>query len=105
MIFPDYHLHSSFSDDSDANIKDIIQSAKHKGMTSICITDHYDMDFPVIKEAPEIRFDLDIPNYVNYLNELKNSNIKIITVPNSNNAPYVMVVNFVNKEKRKFLLP
>ncbi len=92
MIFPDYHLHSSFSEDSDANIKDIIQSAKHKGMTSICITDHYDMDFPVIKEAPEMKFDLDIPGYVKALNELKQSlapdfdlriGIELGTMPNT----------------------
>jgi len=72
MIFPDYHLHSSFSEDSNANIHDIILYAKSKEMSSICITDHFDMDFPVIKEAPEMKFDLDIPNYIKTLNTIKN---------------------------------
>lgn len=73
MIFPDYHLHSTFSEDSDADITDIINAAKAKGMKSICLTDHYDMDFPVIKEAPEMKFDLDIPNYIKSLQEFQQS--------------------------------
>lgn len=72
MIFPDYHLHTSFSADSTEDIYKIIDTAKSKGMTSICITDHYDMDFPVIKEAPNMKFDLDIPNYISRLNTIKN---------------------------------
>ncbi len=71
MIFPDYHIHTSFSEDCDANINDIISSAKAKGINSICITDHYDMDFPVLKEDPIIRFNLDIPSYIKTLRELR----------------------------------
>ena len=71
MFFPDYHLHSEFSEDSSAKLNDIITSAKEKGMKSICITDHFDMDFPVTKEAPEVRFDLDIPNYIKALTNLQ----------------------------------
>ncbi|MBQ9936002.1 MAG: histidinol-phosphatase HisJ family protein [Lachnospiraceae bacterium] len=73
MIFPDYHIHSSFSEDCDTDIKDIILSAKSKGVSSICITDHYDMDFPILKEDPIIRFDLDIQSYINTLIALKDN--------------------------------
>ncbi len=73
MIFPDYHIHSSFSEDCDTDINDIIASAKSKGLSSICITDHYDMDFPILKEDPDIRFDLDLPKYIKTLHELRES--------------------------------
>ncbi len=71
MIFPDYHIHSSFSEDCEADINSIILSAKEKGLTSICITDHYDMDFPVIAESPDISFDLDVERYITTLSKLK----------------------------------
>lgn len=71
MIFPDYHLHSSFSSDSEADIHDIIHSAKEKGLTSICITDHYDMDFPVFPDEPKLTFDLDTDMYYRYMADIK----------------------------------
>ncbi len=45
-MIPDFHLHSSFSDDSDADIFEMIKFAKSIGMNSFCITDHYDKDYP-----------------------------------------------------------
>ncbi len=71
MIFPDYHVHSSFSSDSSEDIINIIDTAINKGMTSICITDHYDMDFPILKEAPDMTFDLDIKAYYEKLSEIR----------------------------------
>lgn len=71
MIFPDYHLHSFFSSDSQAFVDDIIISAKNKGMSSMCITDHYDMDFPVLPSEPDMTFDLDTDKYLVYMNEVK----------------------------------
>ncbi len=71
MILPDYHIHSSFSGDCDTNLEDIITAAKAKGLSTICITDHYDMDFPIIKEAPDLKFELDIPSYIKALQELR----------------------------------
>lgn len=64
MIFPDYHVHSSFSSDCEADINDIIRCAKENGLTSLCITDHYDMDFPVQDENDPMNFYLDIPKYL-----------------------------------------
>ena len=68
MIFPDYHLHSNFSSDSDETVENIINAAKAKKMSGICITDHYDMDFPVnIMDSPDMDFDLNIRKYCDTL--------------------------------------
>ena len=69
-IFADYHLHSEFSDDCETNLESLIESAKNKGLSSICLTDHYDMDFP--KEKYGIEFYLDIDNYIDRISELRN---------------------------------
>ena len=42
MKYPDYHLHTEFSGDCRTPIRDLIASAKEKGLSEICITDHYD---------------------------------------------------------------
>ncbi len=44
MFRADYHLHSSFSIDSEAPMEDIIISAIDKGMSEIAFTDHADFD-------------------------------------------------------------
>lgn len=71
MLFPDYHLHSSFSSDSDADIMDIINYAQQNGMDSICVTDHYDMDFPVYPDEPDMTFYLDTDKYFEYMNKIR----------------------------------
>lgn len=73
MIFPDYHTHSSFSSDCNTDINDIIASAKNKGMNSICITDHYDMDFPVSPDEPDMDFNLDDVVYYDSMKRLSES--------------------------------
>lgn len=73
MIFPDYHLHSEFSADCETNISNIITTAKEKGFTSICLTDHYDMDFPVLPEVPDITFELDYEAYYATLSKLRDT--------------------------------
>lgn len=80
MIFPDYHLHSQFSSDSKEIIENIITTAKSKGMNSICLTDHYDMDFPVeVMESPEMDFNLDIESYYKHVSAIsaKESDIDV----------------------------
>ena len=47
MITSDSHMHTRFSTDSDADIRDMIESALKKGLQSICITDHIDKDYPL----------------------------------------------------------
>ena len=60
MLFPDYHFHTDFSSDCDEPMQAVIASAKEKGLSALCVTDHYDMDFPVRSEEPDVDFDLDL---------------------------------------------
>lgn len=43
----DFHVHTKFSADSDADIDQVIQAAIQKGMSHLCITDHHDPDYEV----------------------------------------------------------
>lgn len=73
MIFPDYHIHTSFSSDCKSNIHDIIKNAKEHGLMSMCVTDHYDIDFPIQKADPAMDFYLDTDKYYEYMSKIKNS--------------------------------
>ncbi len=55
----DYHMHTSFSADSEAPMDDMIQSAIQKGVTEICFTEHIDYDYP----DPSIVFDFSYDDY------------------------------------------
>ena len=46
MYYPDYHIHSRFSDDCEAAPEDIIEQAIVLGMPAICLTDHHDTNSP-----------------------------------------------------------
>ena len=65
----DFHLHSCFSSDCETSVEDIIKTAKEKGLSAICLTDHYDMDFP---DNPDgIEFELDAEKYIAHLRDTK----------------------------------
>ncbi|MCI8373407.1 MAG: histidinol-phosphatase HisJ family protein [Lachnospiraceae bacterium] len=66
-MISDYHVHSHFSGDSDTQPEDIIRRAIELEMSSICFTDHYDLDYP---DEPEI-FLLDISRYFESLRLLQ----------------------------------
>ncbi len=57
MFLADYHIHTSFSIDSDAPMEDMLLSAIDKGMSEIAFTDHVDFDK---KYYPE-------PDYESYI--------------------------------------
>ena len=42
----DTHLHTAFSEDCSTPPEEVIKAAVRLGMKEICITDHYDRDFP-----------------------------------------------------------
>ncbi len=65
MITADFHTHSYFSGDSAEPTREMIKSAIEKGLKTVCLTEHYDMDFP------ENEFDLDVEKYKNELFQLK----------------------------------
>ena len=69
MIRTDTHLHSSFSSDSDTPIEDMVRRAIDLGLTTICFTEHFDMDFP---DTPShLDFQLDFDTYFDTLDNLK----------------------------------
>ena len=59
----DYHMHTHNSGDSEAPMKDMIESAIKCGLSEICFTEHMDLDFPITESVPEGTFTLDIPSY------------------------------------------
>lgn len=61
----DYHIHTKFSGDSDANPRDYIEAAIRQGLEEICFTDHRDFDYPIDT------FDLDIEAYYQTIMALK----------------------------------
>ena len=42
----DYHTHSSFSDDSETPLSDMVEKAIDLGIREMAVTDHYDPDYP-----------------------------------------------------------
>ncbi len=80
MITADFHTHTNFSTDADPKITPEIQiqAAIEKGLKLICITDHYDQDYPAeqedlkkYEETGKYPFLLDLKHYFTELSELK----------------------------------
>lgn len=46
MITADLHTHSSFSSDSGEPIIEMAKAAKSRGLSVLCITEHFDPDYP-----------------------------------------------------------
>ena len=72
MIKSDQHMHSLFSGDSKAEIKDMIDSAIAKNLDTICLTDHYDPLFPCYRPDEGPIFDLDTSKYNEMAVKLRN---------------------------------
>ncbi len=56
----DYHTHSSFSDDCNIPMDEMVKKAKDMGVRMYAITDHYDPDYPADEN---FSFDLDFESY------------------------------------------
>ena len=52
MIRCDAHMHTRFSEDSDASVHSMLDAAIERGMEAVCITDHLDKDFPKTPDFP-----------------------------------------------------
>ena len=63
MINADFHIHSSFSDDSDEKMEDMILEGIRQKLQYMCFTEHMDYDFPVNPKDPEYTFIVDTPAY------------------------------------------
>lgn len=72
-ITADYHLHSYFSEDSHAPMETMIQKGISLGLSSICFTEHMDMDYPCPESEPEKKglFEVNTDSYLYELATLK----------------------------------
>lgn len=75
MIIADYHTHTHFSSDSKTPPESQIQSALKKGLSCLCFTDHEDMDY-----CDPDEFQLDIPSYTSYMENLQKTYEKQIDI-------------------------
>lgn len=57
MITADFHTHTSFSGDSEEQMRKTAAAAAERGIKTLCITEHCDLDYP------EEGFEPDIPAY------------------------------------------
>ncbi len=65
QIRSDFHMHSYHSGDSDTPMEDQIRAALSLGLSSVCFTEHLDMDWPY-QNTPDLEpgtFDLDLAAY------------------------------------------
>lgn len=65
----DFHMHTNFSTDSDSTPEQMIEGAIQKGLQTICITDHQDVDFP--KSIMPEGFQIDFEKYFETLRKLQ----------------------------------
>lgn len=71
MITSDFHMHTAFSTDSDADPETMAEGALKKGLDTICITDHMDKDYPFYEEMGENAFLFDVKAYLHQLKYLQ----------------------------------
>ena len=69
MILADYHLHTSFSSDSESPMEEMIRHAVSLGLKTICFTEHHDIDYPVNPDGFD--FLLDLPSYKEEIFKMK----------------------------------
>ncbi len=63
-INADYHLHTSFSGDSAASMEDMILKGISIGLSSMCFTEHMDMDYVYVNPEEEGIFELNTDSYL-----------------------------------------
>jgi histidinol-phosphatase (PHP family) len=78
MIRSDCHLHSSFSSDSTAPLESMVLRGIQLGLTSMCMTEHLDYDYPPNEEG--LDFLLDFDAYIKEFNRLKEKYAHQITL-------------------------
>lgn len=61
MLYSDYHIHTSFSGDSDTPMKDMIERGLELGLTTMCFTEHMDLDYDPLCD---VDFTLDTDSYL-----------------------------------------
>ncbi len=67
MIQADFHMHTSFSSDSETAPEWMVEAAVRLGLRTICFTDHQDFDFPGQKD----QFMFDTASYFQKMEQLR----------------------------------
>lgn len=70
-VLVDFHMHSSFSGDSEAPMEAMILEAIRMGMREICFTEHMDLDFPAYNPGEEGLFEVDLDAYLKGILEMR----------------------------------
>lgn len=70
-ITADYHLHTHNSGDSTAPMEDMIKKGISLGLTTMCFTEHMDMDYVYGKPEEAGMFELNTDSYLYELATLK----------------------------------
>lgn len=79
-IKADFHMHTSFSGDSDADMEEMIKRCIELGYKDISFTEHMDLEFPVTEDCPEGMFECNVDSYLYHLLTLRNKYVNDINV-------------------------
>lgn len=79
-ILSDFHLHSSFSGDSQADMEEMVQKAISLGIKNICFTEHMDLNFPVTDDCPAGYFEVNVDAYLYDLLRIRNKYVNDIYI-------------------------
>lgn len=63
-ITADFHLHTSFSGDSDTPMKEMILKGIELGLTHMCFTEHNDFDYPVTERDTPGKWEVNADSYL-----------------------------------------
>ncbi len=65
----DFHMHTNFSSDATSTPEEMIEGAIQKGLKTICITDHQDVDWPDCESGEN--FQIDFEHYIPTIQRLQ----------------------------------
>ena len=71
MIQGDFHMHTEFSTDSDASVRSMLDASVDRGIQTVCITDHLDLDYPPDEELGSEPFLFDLKEYFAVLTQIR----------------------------------
>lgn len=80
MIQSDCHMHTEFSTDSEAPVRSMIEGALERGLKEICLTDHYDKEYPKVPDIEGTAFVFDPEEYFRTLAAFREEYAGRITV-------------------------
>ena len=105
MFFADYHMHTSFSSDSDAPMESMILAAISLGLKQIALTDHVDFDYPDVAFPFLIDYDEYLETFSYYQNKYKDQ-IELLLGVEIGFQPHLKheIADLVNKYPFDFII-